>query len=95
MVQTCPQPNNTWDGSAITLEIDDLASGTYNYTIVVQDRLGHRTTDEVIVTVNPAEEETTEDEAQIIAGFDLPLVGLTFAIGLFLTRFRRRKRESS
>ena len=87
--------NTTWDGAAITLEIDGLASGTYNYTIVVMDRLGYFTTDEVLVTVNPAEEETTEDDPDLIPGFELPLVGLTLAVGLLITRSRRRKRARS
>jgi parallel beta-helix repeat protein len=89
--------NATWDGTTITLEVDGLASGTYNYTIAVLDRLGYRTTDEVLVTVKPAEEETTgeettEDDSQRISGFTLPLIGLTFAVGWFLTRSRRRIR---
>ncbi|MFX0113225.1 MAG: nitrous oxide reductase family maturation protein NosD [Candidatus Hodarchaeota archaeon] len=89
--------NTTWDGTAITLALDGLAVGTYNYTIVVLDRLGYRTTDEVLVKVEPAEEETTEEETteedpQRISGFVLPLVGLTFAVGWFLTRSRRRIR---
>ncbi len=41
----------SWDGSSITVEVDGLSVGIYNYTIVVYDISGNWVSDEVIVTV--------------------------------------------
>lgn len=41
-----------WDGSAISIDIDGLTPGVYNYTLVVTDTSGNWQSDEVIVTVS-------------------------------------------
>ncbi len=46
--------NTSWDGSAISLNVDGLSRGIYNYTIVVYDRTGHTNNDSVYVIVNDA-----------------------------------------
>ncbi|MFX1560362.1 MAG: hypothetical protein ACFFBL_07225, partial [Promethearchaeota archaeon] len=46
------EDSGSWDGSAITIDVDGLSPGVYNYTIVVYDLGGNSVTDTVIVTVN-------------------------------------------
>ncbi len=43
--------SGSWDGSPIVLNVDGLSIGTYNFTLVVFDSLGHWTNDTVFVTV--------------------------------------------
>jgi hypothetical protein len=45
------QATEVWDGSDITYNVDGLAIGTYNFTIVLTDTSGWITTDTVQVTV--------------------------------------------
>jgi len=49
----------TWSsgGDAISIEVDNLASGTYNFTMIVEDASGNSASDSVIVTV--VEDTTT------------------------------------
>jgi hypothetical protein len=48
--------NNSWSsGIPITVNVDGLAAGIYNFTIVASDGLGETISDEVIVTVNERE----------------------------------------
>jgi hypothetical protein len=44
--------SGSWDGSTITIDVDGLSPGVYNYTIVVYDLGGNSVTDTVVVTVN-------------------------------------------
>ena len=46
------EDSGPWDGSAITIDVDGLSPGVYNFTIVVYDLGGNSVTDTVIVTVN-------------------------------------------
>jgi hypothetical protein len=46
------EDSGSWDGSAITIDVDGLSPGVYNYTIVVYDLGGNSVIDTVIVTVN-------------------------------------------
>jgi hypothetical protein len=48
-----------WDGSAITISVDGLSVGTYNYTIVVTDVAGNRASDTVFVVVEAVTTTTT------------------------------------
>ncbi len=41
----------TWTGDPVTVGVDGLSAGTYNYTIVVYDESGNWTSDTVFVTV--------------------------------------------
>ncbi len=43
--------SDTWYGSSITVDIDDLELGVYNYTLIVSDTCWNTRTDTVIVTV--------------------------------------------
>jgi len=48
-----------WDGGQITVDIDGLAEGVYNFTLVVFDEGGDYVLDTVIVTVVPEATTTT------------------------------------
>ncbi|TFH00844.1 MAG: hypothetical protein E4H14_19235, partial [Candidatus Thorarchaeota archaeon] len=43
--------SESWNGSSITVEVDGLSYGLYNYTLVVTDMVGQTAIDEVLVTV--------------------------------------------
>ena len=43
--------SDSWDGSSITVEVDGLSAGVYNYTIMVYDTSGNSISDTVLVTV--------------------------------------------
>ena len=43
--------SNNWDGNPITLDVDNLSLGVFNFTIVVYDLFEHLMSDTVIVTV--------------------------------------------
>ena len=45
--------SDSWDGSSISVEVDGLGVGVYNYTIVVYDTSGNYASDTVFVTVLP------------------------------------------
>jgi len=51
--------SDSWNGSSITVIIDGLSIGSYNYTIVVNDTSGNSATDTVRVTVQSQETTTT------------------------------------
>jgi parallel beta-helix repeat protein len=51
--------SDTWDGNSITVNIDSLSAGVYNYTIVVYDLSMNWIIDTVIVTVLPQTTTTT------------------------------------
>ncbi|MHA2270653.1 MAG: lamin tail domain-containing protein [Candidatus Hodarchaeales archaeon] len=82
--------SGAWTGSGITIAVDGLAIGTYNYTCVVVDTNDRMASDTVIVTVvEEIPDESSEEE-------DSP--GLTAAIALLailpvaLVVIRRRRK---
>ncbi len=44
--------SGVWDGSSIRVNVDELAAGTYNYTIVVYDTFGYWNSHTIIVIVS-------------------------------------------
>jgi hypothetical protein len=54
-----PVAHNPWTGSAISINIDGLANGTYVFEITVSDRVGYTAVDEVILTVTEVPITTT------------------------------------
>ncbi|MFX0064876.1 MAG: SBBP repeat-containing protein, partial [Candidatus Hermodarchaeota archaeon] len=54
-----PIQNGTWDGSALSFNVDGLDVGTYNYTLLVLDEAGNTATATVWVTVIPGPSITT------------------------------------
>lgn len=54
-----PVVMQTWDGSDITLNVDGLSVGTYNYTLFVVDFSANIAYSSIIVTVTPASSTTT------------------------------------
>ncbi|MHA1881655.1 MAG: hypothetical protein ACTSUO_01235, partial [Candidatus Thorarchaeota archaeon] len=55
----------SWDGNAITVEVDGLSVGLYNYTIVVYDTSGNWVRDTVILTVVDTTIPTIDHPADI------------------------------
>ncbi|MFW9810233.1 MAG: CARDB domain-containing protein [Candidatus Thorarchaeota archaeon] len=53
------EDSGSWDGSGITIDVDGLSPGVYNYTIMVFDLGENNVTDTVIVTVNEVVITTT------------------------------------
>jgi len=69
-----------WNSSldSIEINVDGLAVGVYNYTIVVSDTSGNRNSDSVIVVVLPAATDPTEPESP----FDIiDILSFTITIG--------------
>ena len=54
-----PVASNVWDGSDITLNVDGLAVGTYNYTLFLADYSSNIVFSSIIVTVTPASSSST------------------------------------
>ena len=54
-----PVVSDTWDGSDITLNVDGLSVGTYNYTLAVFDYSANFVFSSILVTVTPASSSTT------------------------------------
>ncbi|MFW9907602.1 MAG: hypothetical protein ACFFEF_03430 [Candidatus Thorarchaeota archaeon] len=64
-----------WDGGAITVNLDSLTMGSYNYTVIVYDLSGNFAVDTVIVNV------TVSTIMLVAAGGGVAvLVGIAFAI---------------
>lgn len=51
--------SDSWDGGSVTVEIDGLSVGAYNYTIVVYDTSGNCASDTVLAIVLPQTTITT------------------------------------
>ncbi len=50
----------TWDGSSISIILDDISIGTYDFTLTVFDEAGNNNSDSVIVTIYQFVIETTD-----------------------------------
>ncbi|MFW9914506.1 MAG: right-handed parallel beta-helix repeat-containing protein [Candidatus Thorarchaeota archaeon] len=74
--------SGTWTaGTPITLELDVLAVGVYNFTIVITDASGNSVSDTVIITV--AEEEATSEAGDEDGGLDpIILMGGIMVVGV-------------
>ncbi|KXH75882.1 MAG: hypothetical protein AM326_08380 [Candidatus Thorarchaeota archaeon SMTZ-45] len=96
------EDSGTWDGSAITIDVDGLSPGVYNYTIVVVDHGENSVTDTVIVTVNevvPTTTTPTTPTTTPTGGVEMPLetmllivggLGVAIAIVIIVALLRRR-----
>ncbi len=60
--------SGTWDGSPITIDIDGLDVGVYNYTLIVYDESGNSNTDTVIVTVRDTTPPTIDHPPDLHIG---------------------------
>ncbi|MHA1721381.1 MAG: S8 family serine peptidase [Promethearchaeota archaeon] len=61
--------SGAWDGSSLTFDIDGLVIGTHNYTLSLEDVLGHVSSDTVIVTVtNQIPTITSPGDVSIVFG---------------------------
>ncbi|MHA1927518.1 MAG: right-handed parallel beta-helix repeat-containing protein [Candidatus Thorarchaeota archaeon] len=98
---------DSWDGRSITVNIDGLSVGYYNYTIIVYDEFASSVSDEVIVIVQPetiltttttsVTTTTTTTTTTIVEppGSEIVFLGLIAieaAIAIFiLMRYRKRR----
>ena len=64
--------NGNWKSSdSITLNLDDLIPGTYNFTLVVSDTAGLKTSDSVLVTVNKPVSAVPTPQITIVSPGDI------------------------
>jgi hypothetical protein len=75
-----------WDGSSLSINVDGLAVGTYNFTIVASDTNNISTRDTVMVTV-------TEKKSEDSPSFGVLILLLSFSFG-FLLKYRKKRRRS-
>jgi len=82
--------SDSWNGTSITVEVDNLTMGVYNYTIVVYDAMGNYTSDTVLIIVQSS---TTTG---LLFGFEVSLVFGTSIIGVIVVVIilKHRKRRS-
>ncbi|MBS3795816.1 MAG: hypothetical protein KGY80_13005, partial [Candidatus Thorarchaeota archaeon] len=69
--------SSAWDGTSITVDIDELELGAYNYTLVVQDESSNTASDTVFVTVVDTTPPTIDSPADI--EYELGTTGHTIA----------------
>ncbi|MEM4735626.1 MAG: NosD domain-containing protein [Candidatus Thorarchaeota archaeon] len=77
--------SGVWDGSDITVNIDGLAVGIYNYTIVVYDTSGNWVSDTVFVTV-------LSQDMTMIAALGIIAFAVGVVVVVFVVRPQLRKR---
>ncbi len=74
-----------WDSNTITINIDGLAAGEYEYMIIVTDACGHTNSDTVIVTVTLSIPELRS------TSFAIPIIIIAFPVILQFLRKKKRK----
>ncbi len=79
------------NGSAITINVDGLAMGVFNLTIVVRDGYGGTGTDQVIVTVTVPTPTATSLSPAEIAGIIVIVAGIAVAVLAILLLIRKKK----
>jgi len=79
---------------SISIDIDGLSVGVYNYTIVVFDKPGNSIADTVIVTVaSKSNETTTLTSTNDSSGFTAILFLITIISLVIVQRIRKRRSE--
>lgn len=58
----------TWNGSGIVVDVDSLAPGEYNFTIIVTDEGDNQASDSVLVSVLPPTDTTTTTTSTTTTG---------------------------
>ncbi|MFQ5981086.1 MAG: hypothetical protein ACE5OZ_23340 [Candidatus Heimdallarchaeota archaeon] len=97
--------DGSWDGSTISINVDGLSAGTYNYTLMVVDEAGNFNSDTIIVIVAeaaPISSEPSESKApsSIIsksedgAGFTIGVLLLSVVAFVLVSGQIRRKPRS-
>ncbi|MHA1927443.1 MAG: DUF7948 domain-containing protein [Candidatus Thorarchaeota archaeon] len=102
--------SGSWSGSVITIDVDGLSTGTYNYTIVVTDSSGNTASDTVTVIVTALTSTTTETSTTSTSATNtttdttpalgdstiiiLGSVGAGFGLGAVVVMLLFRKRQS-
>lgn len=88
--------SGTWNGSTITINVDGLSAGIYNYTLVVLDSSGNMASDNVMVVVLAVPSTTTStttDTTTLPSNNIMLIIGLSgagVAIVVILLVLRRR-----
>lgn len=73
-----------WNGSAISINVDGLEAGIYNFTLVVSDASGISNSDTVMVTVKTKKSEDSP-------GFSVLILLLGLSLGFFLKNRKKRR----
>ncbi len=82
---------NTWiNGTPVVINVDGLAAGTYNYTIIADDGIGGISQDTVIVAVNPQSPATPGYPMALTTGF--LLLGIVL-VSMRMTRTKSKTRN--
>lgn len=86
-----------WEGSSVSVNVNGLFAGVYNYTLVVSDQSGNQVSDTVMVVVTPSTTTTptptevvTVPEEDFIPVIMLGLVGLVAIVFVVIVIIRRR-----
>jgi N-acetylneuraminic acid mutarotase len=79
--------SGSWDGSSITVSVDGLSVGSYNYTVVVFDTSDNSNSDTVIVTVTSPSTEPPPFPMEII----VIASGAVVVVILLVIVLRKRK----
>ncbi len=85
----------SWNGSPISISVDGLSAGVYNYTLVVSDIFGNQATDTVFVIVTAQTTTTTTEppDGSLTTLFVvfLGIIGVEAVVAVvILLRYRRR-----
>lgn len=90
-----------WNGSSITISVDELNPGTYNYTLVVQDASGNTASDSVIVMVTEiitgtATTTTTTQSSflEILQLWLIYIIPIGFVLVVIVVVYVSKKRQS-
>jgi len=67
-MNTTDWDSGVWDGTSVSLDLDDLDLGIYFFTITVNDTLGHESEDTVLVTVQLAQGFPIDTTTLILIG---------------------------
>jgi ABC-type transport system substrate-binding protein len=84
------QPSTTWtSGVAITINVDGLSTGTYDYSITAIDGLGESYQDTVTITVTLSPPPTFPPELIIVIGLIIGIIGIISIISY--VRIKKKK----
>ena len=76
--------SDSWDGGSVTIEVDGLSVGVYNYTIVVYDTSGNSASDTVLAIVLPQTTITTTTTTSTTTNTTTPNGDVTGPVIVFL-----------
>jgi len=77
--------SDVWNGSSISMSLDGLNPGSYNYTITVYDATGNSVSDQVMVVVTPSSSTTTTTTTGTTTGTPMGIDILSMLLGAGVT----------